>query len=80
MQFVPRARDAQALPMLNGSLQPFRELPRSTFPIPFLLNLHGALMFTFSNKANIENALAQAAAIGKSQAVIEFKLDGTIVT
>ncbi|MGY3585820.1 methyl-accepting chemotaxis protein [Bradyrhizobium sp. USDA 4341] len=37
-------------------------------------------MFNFSNKANIDSALAQAAAIGKSQAVIEFKLDGTIVT
>ncbi|WP_456783572.1 methyl-accepting chemotaxis protein [Bradyrhizobium sp. USDA 4516] len=36
-------------------------------------------MFSFSNKAKIENALAQTAAIGKSQAVIEFKLDGTIV-
>ncbi|MCC8958733.1 PAS domain-containing methyl-accepting chemotaxis protein [Bradyrhizobium sp. Pear77] len=36
-------------------------------------------MFSFSNKAKIDNALAQAAAIGKSQAVIEFKLDGTIV-
>jgi methyl-accepting chemotaxis protein len=37
-------------------------------------------MFGFSNKANNDSALAQAAAIGKSQAVIEFKLDGTIVT
>ncbi|KJC33812.1 histidine kinase [Bradyrhizobium sp. LTSP885] len=37
-------------------------------------------MFTFSNKAKIQNALAQAAAISKSQAVIEFRLDGTIVT
>ncbi|MGY4567474.1 PAS domain S-box-containing protein [Bradyrhizobium sp. USDA 3256] len=79
MQFVPGAREQQALPMLNGSLQPFRELPRSAFPHPFYLNLHGALMFSFSNKAKIENALAQTAAIGKSQAVIEFKLDGTIV-
>ncbi|MGY4256825.1 methyl-accepting chemotaxis protein [Bradyrhizobium sp. USDA 4516] len=79
MQFVPGAREQQALPMLNGSLQPFRELPRSAFPYPFYLDLHGALMFSFSNKAKIENALAQTAAIGKSQAVIEFKLDGTIV-
>ncbi|WP_431016538.1 methyl-accepting chemotaxis protein [Bradyrhizobium pachyrhizi] len=36
-------------------------------------------MFSFSNKAKIKNALAQTAAIGMSQAVIEFKLDGTIV-
>ncbi|MBR0874130.1 PAS domain-containing methyl-accepting chemotaxis protein [Bradyrhizobium tropiciagri] len=35
-------------------------------------------MFTFNN-AKVQNALAQADAIGKSQAVIEFKLDGTIV-
>src|SRR5246500_1485714 len=37
-------------------------------------------MFSFINKANIDSTLAQAAAIGRSQAVIEFKLDGTIVT
>ncbi|MEN3351502.1 MAG: methyl-accepting chemotaxis protein [Bradyrhizobium sp.] len=37
-------------------------------------------MFSFSNKAKTQNALAQAAAISKSQAVIEFKFDGTIVT
>ncbi|QPF85746.1 PAS domain-containing methyl-accepting chemotaxis protein [Bradyrhizobium genosp. L] len=36
-------------------------------------------MFTFNN-AKVQNALAQATAIGKSQAVIEFKLDGSIVT
>jgi methyl-accepting chemotaxis protein len=37
-------------------------------------------VFNFQSKAKIQSALAQAAAIGKSQAVIEFKLDGTIVT
>ena len=37
-------------------------------------------MFNFQRKTTIQSALAQAAAIGKSQAVIEFKLDGTIVT
>ena len=37
-------------------------------------------MFNLQSKAKIQSALAQAAAIGKSQAVIEFKLDGTIVT
>ena len=37
-------------------------------------------MFNLQSKANIQSALAQAAAITKSQAVIEFKLDGTIVT
>ena len=37
-------------------------------------------MFNFQRKEKIQSALAQAAAIGKSQAVIEFKLDGTIVT
>jgi methyl-accepting chemotaxis protein len=37
-------------------------------------------MFTFGNKAKIQHALAQATAISKSQAVIEFRLDGTIVT
>ena len=37
-------------------------------------------MFNFQKKPNVQNALAQAAAISKSQAVIEFKLDGTIVT
>jgi PAS domain S-box-containing protein len=37
-------------------------------------------MFNSQRKTAINNALAQAAAISKSQAVIEFKLDGTIVT
>lgn len=34
----------------------------------------------FRRKSAIARASAQADAIGKSQAVIEFKLDGTIVT
>ena len=37
-------------------------------------------MFNWLGKANLRNALAQAAAISKSQAVIEFNLDGTIIT
>jgi methyl-accepting chemotaxis protein len=37
-------------------------------------------VFNFQSKATLQSALAQAEAIGKSQAVIEFKLDGTIVT
>jgi methyl-accepting chemotaxis protein len=36
-------------------------------------------VFNFQGKAKIQHALAQAAAIDRSQAVIEFKLDGTIV-
>ena len=36
-------------------------------------------MFNFQRKSFIQNSIAQAAAI-KSQAVIEFKLDGSIVT
>jgi methyl-accepting chemotaxis protein len=37
-------------------------------------------MFSFQNGTKVQNAIAQAAAIDRSQAVIEFKLDGTIVT
>ncbi len=37
-------------------------------------------MFNLRNQAKVQSALAQAEAINKSQAVIEFKLDGTIVT
>ncbi|MCX7320653.1 MAG: PAS domain-containing methyl-accepting chemotaxis protein [Hyphomicrobiales bacterium] len=37
-------------------------------------------MFTRRNKLELHNALAQAAAISRSQAVIEFNLDGTIIT
>src|SRR4051812_9500735 len=37
-------------------------------------------VFNSQTKATISRALAQSAAINKSQAVIEFKLDGTIVT
>jgi methyl-accepting chemotaxis protein len=39
----------------------------------------GWLMFNSGRKAAIDSALAQADAISKSQAVIEFKLDGIIV-
>jgi methyl-accepting chemotaxis protein len=37
-------------------------------------------MFNRQSKADLKNALAQAAAISRSQAVIEFNLDGTIIT
>jgi methyl-accepting chemotaxis protein len=37
-------------------------------------------VISFFGKARLQNALAQAEAIGKSQAVIEFNLDGTIIT
>lgn len=37
-------------------------------------------MFNLQRKANVQNALAQAAAISRSQAVIEFNMDGTIIT
>jgi methyl-accepting chemotaxis protein len=37
-------------------------------------------VFNFASKARIQSALAQTAAINRSQAVIEFNLDGTIVT
>jgi methyl-accepting chemotaxis protein len=37
-------------------------------------------MFSRKGRADTENALAQAVAISKSQAVIEFMLDGTIIT
>jgi methyl-accepting chemotaxis protein len=37
-------------------------------------------LFNLQGKAKVQNALSQAAAISKSQAVIEFNLDGTIIT
>ena len=37
-------------------------------------------MFSWRNNAAARNALAQAAAISESQAVIEFDMDGTIIT
>jgi methyl-accepting chemotaxis protein len=37
-------------------------------------------VINWQGKSDLRNALAQAAAIGKSQAVIEFNLDGTIIT
>ena len=37
-------------------------------------------MLNWRNKSASQEALAQAAAIGKSQAVIEFLMDGTIIT
>jgi methyl-accepting chemotaxis protein len=40
----------------------------------------GNPMFNRQRKAEIRHAFAESAAIGKSQAVIEFNLDGTIIT
>jgi methyl-accepting chemotaxis protein len=37
-------------------------------------------MFNRQSKAETARAIAQSAAIGRSQAVIEFKLDGTVIT
>jgi methyl-accepting chemotaxis protein len=37
-------------------------------------------VFSLQGNAKVQNALSQAAAISKSQAVIEFNLDGTIIT
>jgi methyl-accepting chemotaxis protein len=37
-------------------------------------------MFNRSRAARARHALAVTAAINKSQAVIEFKLDGTVIT
>src|SRR6201986_4874631 len=37
-------------------------------------------MLQWRNNSATANAIAQATAIGKSQAVIEFNLDGTIIT
>jgi methyl-accepting chemotaxis protein len=37
-------------------------------------------MFSWRNNAAARNALTQAAAISESQAVIEFDMDGTIIT
>src|SRR5450755_695820 len=39
----------------------------------------GWVMFNPQRKTAIDSALARADAISKSQAVIEFKLDGTII-
>ena len=41
---------------------------------------NGARLVQLHRKAELQSALAQAAAISKSQAVIEFNLDGTIIT
>jgi methyl-accepting chemotaxis protein len=37
-------------------------------------------MFSLRSNSAVRNALAQAAAISESQAVIEFNMDGTIIT
>ena len=37
-------------------------------------------MFSWRNSTTARDALAQATAIGESQAVIEFNMDGTIIT
>src|ERR1700733_3224345 len=48
---------------------------------PVSLNLNRSLkMFSWRNSTAARDALAQAAAISESQAVIEFNMDGTIIT
>ncbi len=37
-------------------------------------------MFNWKNRTRLQDSIAQAAAINRSQAVIEFNMDGTIVT
>ena len=37
-------------------------------------------MFNLKRRSEIRHALAESAAISKSQAIIEFSLDGTILT
>ena len=48
--------------------------------VPFSKTSTEPGVFNLHHKAKVQSALAQVEAIGKSQAVIEFKLDGTIVT
>jgi methyl-accepting chemotaxis protein len=73
----PRVATAHALHLLNENMQLLRELD-SVFH--FFKAAAEFEMFNLQNKAKMQSALAQAAAIGKSQAVIEFALDGTILT
>ena len=55
---------------------PITANPRSNFET----HIAGPDVFNLKSNSKTQSALAQAAAISKSQAVIEFKLDGTIVT
>src|ERR1700712_3496851 len=63
---------------LSGALQLSRQ-PIQISIGPFL-EQRSRDVFNSQRNATIRNALAQVDAINKSQAVIEFKLDGTIVT
>lgn len=64
------------------------KLPPATFPrddskhngFPVWEQRQGRDVFNLQKNSKIQSALAQAAALDKSQAVIEFKLDGTIIT
>jgi methyl-accepting chemotaxis protein len=55
-------------------------MPFSLAEVPLRNQLTEPQLFNLQSRANVQSALAQAAAIGKSQAVIEFNLDGTIIT
>ena len=55
-------------------------MPFSLTEVPLRNQLTEPQLFKLQSRANVQSALAQAAAIGKSQAVIEFNLDGTIIT
>ncbi len=65
---------------LNSVLQLSREVNQSTTSSHFGNEDGNATCSIFARKSKIQSALAQADAISKSQAVIEFNLDGTIVT
>jgi PAS domain-containing protein len=64
----------------SSGLQLLRELHQGTPGYPHSGPRTGARRVQLTKKSEIQNALAQADAIGRSQAVIEFRLDGTIVT
>src|ERR1700754_2526608 len=68
-------------PALKRLMQPGEDI-ESIAPSSFLFGNSPAelKMFGSTRKASVQRAIAQAAAIDGSQAVIEFKLDGTIVT
>ena len=67
--------------MLNRFLKQTPQPPRINSSAGTSNTAQGRFGMFFSQRNSVvNNALAKAAAIGKSQAMIEFNLDGTIVT
>src|SRR5260221_555936 len=70
--------DSHSLRFFNNA--PVSEGQRRDLPLRIISQAETAFMFGLSMSSSMRELEAKLQAIGKSQAVIEFKLDGTIIS